>query len=560
MLATAVMASADVYYVRQGGTGDGSTWENATGNLQTAINHAQAGDEVWVAGGTYRPDSLIRGNKPTSRTFFLKDGVSLYGGFSGVESSKEERARGDRPYEWQNVTVLDANDDVPDVWERAIAEGTSYRYGWKYDNEQLEVQGTHGNGTHVLYCAENIQHPTEINGFTLTGANANVWQTKAWGGALYAMGNVQLRACVIKENSAYFSAESTTDSNTYGGAVFLYSEGEGVIEDCLFRRNYAHSSYGSGLGGAVYARKCVVRNCEFVDCVADDGGALYNNGGTVENCSFDACYASAGGALFNNGTAHDIQVFSCRGLLGGGIYNNYGQLTNVIVANCYADAPEYGPTMGGRGGGILLNDGNVINAAVFNNMAFWGGGIYIAGIGGVHNATVQRNMIRANAEADTANIGMEPTEVDIMRVINCIYLEADGSNFECPTQWRGVAVDQADSLAIHNASWQLMAGSEFIDAGSGRISGVDTDLAGNARIVGDAIDLGAYEYQGQVEPLRGDVNNDKRIDISDVNILINIMLGNDNADNYEGRAYVTEGDTQVDIADINAVINMMLGK
>lgn len=60
--------------------------------------------------------------------------------------------------------------------------------------------------------------------------------------------------------------------------------------------------------------------------------------------------------------------------------------------------------------------------------------------------------------------------------------------------------------------------------------------------------------------LHGDVNNDGVVDIADVNILINIMLEKDSADNYAGRAYITEGDTDIDIADVNAVINIMLGK
>ena len=56
------------------------------------------------------------------------------------------------------------------------------------------------------------------------------------------------------------------------------------------------------------------------------------------------------------------------------------------------------------------------------------------------------------------------------------------------------------------------------------------------------------------------MNNDGVVDIADVNIIINIMLGKDSADNYGGRAYVTDGDTDIDIADVNAVINLMLGK
>ena len=62
------------------------------------------------------------------------------------------------------------------------------------------------------------------------------------------------------------------------------------------------------------------------------------------------------------------------------------------------------------------------------------------------------------------------------------------------------------------------------------------------------------------EQVYSDVNADGTWDIADINILVNIMLGRDNADNYNGRAYVTEGDQVVDIADVNAVINFMLGK
>ena len=558
-MVTTLAMTANIHYVKQDAEGDGSSWQNAMGNLQAAIDRAQPGDEVWVAQGTYRADSLIRSNKPTSRAFFLKDGVSLYGGFAGYEQSKNEREMptDGKPYNFAHATILSADDDIPDTWQRAIADGTSYRYTWLTDNDALEVPGTHANATHVLYCAENIVNPTEINGFTLTGANANVWQTKAWGGALYAQGNVQLRACQVIENSAYFSAESSTDSNTYGGAVFLYSDGQAVIEDCYFARNYAHSSYGNGLGGAIYARKCAIKNCVFVDCVADDGGAVYNNGGTVEGCEFTDCYASAGGALFNNGATGNIAVTNCRGLLGGGIYNYNGRVTNAYVYNCYADAPEYGETMGGRGGGILLQDGAIVNAAVWNNTAFWGGGIYIAGSGKVVNTTAQRNAIRADVDADTANIGMVHHELEGSSVLNSIYLEAEGSNFQRPTTVRGIATNSDQQAEIGNALWALAEGSEFIDAGTVAPGfEVDTDLAGNARIVGAAIDMGAFEYPSKSQPIFGDVTGDGKVDIADINAAIDMMLGK----TQKTEMADLTGDGLVDIADINAIIKIMLGK
>ncbi len=57
----------------------------------------------------------------------------------------------------------------------------------------------------------------------------------------------------------------------------------------------------------------------------------------------------------------------------------------------------------------------------------------------------------------------------------------------------------------------------------------------------------------------GDVNGDGLVDVDDINILINIILHKDDAENYGQRAYVTGGEF-VDIADINKVINIVLHK
>ncbi len=55
---------------------------------------------------------------------------------------------------------------------------------------------------------------------------------------------------------------------------------------------------------------------------------------------------------------------------------------------------------------------------------------------------------------------------------------------------------------------------------------------------------------GQATTLTGDVNNDGKVDVQDVNILVNILLGTDQASNYEGRADVD--------GNGNTVINTML--
>ncbi|WP_407405107.1 leucine-rich repeat protein [Sodaliphilus sp.] len=64
--------------------------------------------------------------------------------------------------------------------------------------------------------------------------------------------------------------------------------------------------------------------------------------------------------------------------------------------------------------------------------------------------------------------------------------------------------------------------------------------------------------EGVGSDVKGDVNGDGVADITDTNILINILLGKDSASKYAG-ADVT-GDGVVDIADVNAVLNLILGK
>ena len=68
----AAAQSHDIWYVKPSVSGgDGSSWDNAC-SLQYALTNASAGDEIWVAAGTYTPGT------DRADTFQLVSGVALY--------------------------------------------------------------------------------------------------------------------------------------------------------------------------------------------------------------------------------------------------------------------------------------------------------------------------------------------------------------------------------------------------------------------------------------------------------------------------------------------------
>ncbi len=83
ILSLSAFAFGNVLYV-DNNFGDGF-WQGAYENPQQALAVASNGDEIWVAQGTYSP-GVARDN-----SFVLKEGVKLYGGFYGGESTLEDR-------------------------------------------------------------------------------------------------------------------------------------------------------------------------------------------------------------------------------------------------------------------------------------------------------------------------------------------------------------------------------------------------------------------------------------------------------------------------------------
>jgi hypothetical protein len=73
-----------------------------------------------------------------------------------------------------------------------------------------------------------------------------------------------------------------------------------------------------------------------------------------------------------------------------------------------------------------------------------------------------------------------------------------------------------------------------------------------------ASQLVEYEFEVTGSPtIRGDVNGDGKVDVEDVNAVINIILKQKTAADYPGNADINS-DGKIDVEDVNAIINIIL--
>ena len=233
----------NVKYIMEGGTGDGSSWANAAGDLQAAIDAGNLGDEIWVAKGIY----IV----PTDTSFTLKSGVSLYGGFAGTESSKDERSQ----YRMGETNETKLSADV---------DGNGFLTG--------------GNAPRVVF-GEFISDLTTIDGFTITGGYSDVDGSNGAG--------MKLRASSPTISNCTFYDFYCED----GTALYLYRSGDDVsspiVKDCFFIKGKAKDD-----GGAIYNASGT--RAKYINCVfahneaADEGGAIRNYECSPEyyNCTF----------------------------------------------------------------------------------------------------------------------------------------------------------------------------------------------------------------------------------------------------------------------------------
>lgn len=326
------------------------------------------------------------------------------------------------------------------------------------------------NARRILNQPGAFNHRSIWDGFTLQNGFHTL--STNGGGAANLRANSTLSNCVITHNRA----------SHYGGGVYAYgylynSDGSDSIYllNCTFSYNSALSESG---GGGYISQNVVIRNCVFThNTAAKASGGLSLSEGAVFNCEFthNTAGTSTGGLSLDRSTISNCLIANntCA-TAGSGVTCDRSEMYNCTVVNNESSAS-------GLNVGAGLYTGNTTyssNMSTVSNCIIWG----------------NRNNGESANYSGTSPCRYSAVEGGVSGDHNIVLSSANnGTGPFCPR-----FVHPSDSVGAFdgpdNADWRLTDVSPCVNRGDNTVAD-STDLAGNARIQQDTIDMGCYESE-----------------------------------------------------------------
>jgi hypothetical protein len=503
------------------GSGDGTSWEKALNSLRAALQIAQAGDEVRIGKGTFRP------GKPGARrtaTFRVGDGVVVQGGYAGYGAADPDALN---PAKYKTILSGDLTaDDRPGFAN--------------YDD----------NSYHVVTFI-NVGSGTELRGVTICGGSADVDRFESvhgMGGGVRIVGSggPTLVNCAIRKNRAAFLGGGlcaldgsptligcTVRDNMVmrldsgGGGAYAF---EGAFDGCKFINNDAGviASGGGGLHGqTIWVFDClfkgnsssglrcghssIIRACRFIGNGSEDGGGVFIAGqnAAIVDCLFrDNAAASFGGGVYVQPAAQ-ASIVNCE-FLANVAYDGLALANRgaVSATNCIFS----GHVLGGEGNGTIFNQQGQMalgSSTIAGNQTAAPGS-------GVLNHSGDCTLVNCIVWGNVSEAGVEASQVFALNGSMAI-------DFSCVQGWSGSLAGQGtiganpdfvdangddDVAGTPDDDLRLQAGSPCMNIGDGAALPKDdfdldddddmtepapVDLDFKARIAGAGVDLGAYE-------------------------------------------------------------------
>jgi hypothetical protein len=443
-----------------------TAWSTAATNIQDAIGAAQAGEYVVAADGNYNAGGTVISGTETNRIALTNPVIVL--GLSGPQGAMISGGTQMRCAYVGTNAVLSGFTLTGGIANGSggVTNADSGGGAW------CEASGVVSNCVLTGNTAPNGDGGGDYGG-TIWGSVLSNNTASRGGGAAFA----SLINCTVVTNLA-------EGGSAYGGGVY-----QGVVSNSLAISNWAYSGGGGAylsmlynstlssnsspeVGGA--AEACESYNCTFNGNHAGSGGGTQY--GTNFNCTLSGNSGSYGGGTAYSTNYDCLLIGNTAATDGGGAYN--GNLFNCIVEGNTATNGS------GLGGGAYL--ANAVNCTIISNTASNSGG-------GISGGNVYNSIIYYNSAPTGSNwIGNYPAYC-------CTVPPGSPAgnfyDFTNPPVFVNLAAgdlhQQISSPTINGGNNTYISG--YATSAPALLT---NDFNGNPRIVGGAVDVGAYEYQG----------------------------------------------------------------
>ena len=349
------MKAGRIRYVKpqKKGLGDGSSWDNATDDIQWAINdlaEKAPGEkgEVWVAAGTYVVKDRILNDASAPVSLLMKNGISVYGAFKGTEKRRSERieeSKDLKPWGWKQESII-----------RGAEFKGSDDANWNDNDEAWNIKNS--GSYHVVWFAplpegKAFTDEVYLEGFTIEGGkfhdtNKAEYAPGCGAGVYINDPSARMRYCTVRFCNSGMK-ESGSIKPRGGGIYCQNGQTEGnLVYDCS-----AYQGGGIYIDEAGFITRSMVTNCS-----AYQGAGVYLNGDA--NNSEKAYYQILATSVISNNT-------STRN---GAVYlDGHGLVINNTIVNNYTNnTSDPADKLSSNTGGVYIKEkGLLANNVIWNN-------------------------------------------------------------------------------------------------------------------------------------------------------------------------------------------------
>lgn len=430
------------------GANNGTSWTNAYTNLSPAIATAVAGNEIWVAAGTYTPAA--------GASYVMKEGIKVYGGFLSGMASLTSR----NPV--ANVTILD------------------------------------GNGNSILSFS-TITSATVLDGFTISGGTdgsvPGMPSAVKGGGITLADASPVLSNLIIKENTAVYgggivvsgtSSPAITNvlflSNTAerGSGIYITGSGSPVLTSVIFQSNTVTSTQGGALHQSS-ATNVTITNAVF-----------YSNTSTTTSRTAGIYSQSATSLKITNTVFAKNVTTGFDGFSGGAITNN---TTDLTISDCTFYNNDAGGTAPPEIRFLNCTPADQVNNCVFFNTGETASTVLVKN----YNATAATAPTFNNCylPSTTGSAATFTAGTGNVAGITSPFLGTDPMDLAALQGADGQWMTADDGLHLLSTSTAHNAGNNSLVP-----SGITADIKGAGRIQNTTVEMGAYESSYTLLPVQ----------------------------------------------------------